>query len=88
MTLAQADPWISGWSDTRWITYLAGRNGFAVIGENPGNTDLQEVPPILGLVQSCGLRALQWAWDDQLLQEGTSSLPQIAANYAASTNGN
>jgi hypothetical protein len=88
VTLAQADPWISGWSDTRWLTYLATLNGFSVIGENPGNTDLQNLPPILGLVQSCGLLALQWAWDDQLVQEGTSSLPQIAANYRASTNAN
>jgi hypothetical protein len=88
VALAQADPWISGWSDTRWITYLARRNGFAVIGENPGNTDLQDLPPILGLVRSCGLLALQWAWDDQLVEEGTSSLPQIAATLTTTTNGN
>jgi hypothetical protein len=87
LTLAQADPWISGWSDTRWITYLARRNGYAVIGENAGNSDLQDLPAILDLVQSCGLLALQWAWDGQLVQEGTASLPEIAANYAASTNG-
>lgn len=64
--LAAADPWVSGWSDTRWITYLATKAGFAVIGENPGNTLVTDLPAIANLVSGCGLKALQWAWDDQL----------------------
>lgn len=66
VSLADADPWLSSWSDTRWITYLAVKNGFPVIGESPGNEVEGDLPAIASLVSACGLDALQWAWDDQL----------------------
>jgi hypothetical protein len=83
--LDQADPWVSGWSDTRWLAYLAKTNGYAVMGENPGNTDEADLPMILGLVQSCGLVALQWAWDDQLYDGVHVSLAQYQAAIAGNS---
>jgi hypothetical protein len=83
--LQQADPWVSGWSSTRWLTYLAKTNGYAVMGENPGNTGEADVPTIFGLVQSCGLVALQWAWDYQLYDGVHVSLAQYQAAIASSS---
>jgi len=57
---------IGAWSDTRWLTYLAHLHGLAAMGENPGNTVASQLPTVMGLVQSCNLIALQWAWDYQL----------------------
>jgi hypothetical protein len=61
---------IETWSDTRWLTYLARQHGLGVIGENAGSTDQESLPAIMSMVQSCGLTALQWAWDAPL-NEGT-----------------
>jgi hypothetical protein len=83
--LAQADPWVSGWSDTRWLAYLAKTNGYAVMGENPGNTGEAALPTIFALAQSCGLTALQWAWDDQLYDGVHASLAQYEAAIAANS---
>ena len=84
--LASADPWQSGWSDTRWLTYLAHRQGLPVMGENPGNTAPADVSPTISLARSCGLTGLQWAWDYQL-HSGSStvaSLSQLATAWSAS----
>jgi hypothetical protein len=83
--LGSADPWTSGWSDTRFVSYLAKLHNLPVMGENPGNTAPSDVAPTIGLAQSCGFTALQWAWDWQL--HGTSStvtsLSQLATAWAA-----
>jgi hypothetical protein len=83
--LQQAEPWVSGWSDTRWLAYLAKVNGYAVMGENPGNTDEADLSTIFGLVQSCGLTALQWAWDYQLYDGVHVSLAQYEAAMASNS---
>jgi hypothetical protein len=62
------------WSDTRWLTYLAHSHGLQVMGENPGNTRPAQLPEILELARSCGLIALQWAWDYQLHSRTYASL--------------
>lgn len=82
--LARADPRISGWSDTRWLVYLAGRIGLPVVGENPGDTTPAELPGVMGLVTSCHLGALQWAWDSQLRQgDGLVSLSRLRRAIAS-----
>jgi hypothetical protein len=70
LNLDQADPAVSAWSDTRWLTYLAGAHHLPVMGENAGDSSAAELPTIASLVQSCHLEALQWAWDNQL-HDGT-----------------
>jgi hypothetical protein len=83
IAVAQADPWVSGWSDTRWITYLAHANGFSSeVGENPGGNTAADLPAIFSLVQSCGLSALQWAWDDNLYDGGSNA---TLAEYVAAS---
>jgi hypothetical protein len=85
LTLQQADPWNSGWSDTRFVTYLARTQGLPVMGENPGSTVPSDVAGTIALAQSCGLTALQWAWDWQLNggSPSVASLSQLASAWSA-----
>lgn len=87
--LARADPAVSGWSDTRWLTYLAGRHRLPAMGENPGSTPPADLARIMGLVQTCHLTALQWAWDAQLHRRSRSlvSIGQLAAAIRAVRSG-
>jgi len=62
---------------------LAKINGYAVMGENPGGTDEADLSTIFGLVQSCGLIALQWTWDYQLYDGVHVSLAQYEAAVAS-----
>lgn len=82
VSVASADPWVSGWSGTRWVAYLANQNGLPVIGENPGFTNPADAGPIISLAKSCGLTMLQWAWDSQL-HSGNSSLTSLGQLQAA-----
>ena len=82
-SLANADPWVSGWSDTRWLTYLAGKYGLPVLGENGGNNAVGDLAGIFSLVKGCGLFALQWAWDYQLYDGQHVSLAQYGSAIAA-----
>ncbi len=77
---------VDSWSDARWLTYLAGRHGLPVMGENPGNTPGADLPGIVALVRSCHLVALQWAWDYQLRGPGpTARLDQLGGAIRALT---
>lgn len=80
-TVALTSPAIWTWSDTRWLTYLARRNGFTVMGENPGDTPATSLPAIFDLARACHLVALQWAWDAQLRQAGSADLSQLQEAY-------
>jgi hypothetical protein len=84
VSLAQADPWNSHWSDTRWVSYLSRAEGLTVMGENPGNTLATDVSGTINLARGCGLTALQWAWDWQLhgTDPSIAQLPQLAAAWA------
>lgn len=70
------------WSDTRWLTYLAGLHHLPVMGENPGNTPSSDLPGIMALVRSCGLSALQWAFEPQLHGGTYTSLDQLGRAIA------
>jgi hypothetical protein len=70
---------IMNWSDTRWLTYLAGKNGMPVVGENPGASPPVALGVIFNLVTSCHLGLLQWAFDDQLHDGSFASLNAYAA---------
>jgi hypothetical protein len=84
VSLADADPSVSGWSDTRWIVYLSHLNGYdTVVGENPGDNSESQLGEIFALVKGCGLAALQWAWDANLYEGGNQvSLAQYQAAFA------
>jgi hypothetical protein len=80
------------WSDTRYLSYLAGQAGIPTIGENPGQpADMSPsaLSDIMSLVRSCGLTGLQYAFDDALNGEGSgggsgdATISQYAAAVAA-----
>jgi hypothetical protein len=82
-TVADTDPQIVDWSDTRWLTYLATKHHIAVMGENPGNTPAEDLSGISALVRNCHLVALQWAWDYTLHgNDGSATLQQVAGAMA------
>ena len=82
-TVADTDPQIVDWSDTRWLTYLATKHQIEVMGENPGNTPAADLGGIIALVRGCHLAALQWAWDYTLHGDGGSAtLQQVAGALA------
>ncbi len=70
---------IWGWSDTRWLAYLARAHRLPVMGENPGATPASDLRGTFGLVRSCGLTALQWAWDFTLGNGGAVGAEQLHA---------
>lgn len=70
VALAGAEPIRSGWSDTRWLAYLARLHGFGVVGENPGNTPPGGLSQVMDLTRGCHLSSLMWAWDFQLHGRG------------------
>lgn len=58
---------VDAWSSTRWLSYLARRNGYpAVHGESTGNNSPSDLPAVLALAGACGLSVVHWAWDYQL----------------------
>ena len=82
-SVAYTDPHISQWSDTRWLTYLADKHQLSVVGENPGDTPASDLPGIILLVHTCGLIALQWAWDDTLDRaDGSATIYQVHSAFA------
>lgn len=70
---AQADPWVSGWDDTRWLTYLARTNGLSVTGENPGGESNSQMAAIVGLARSCNLNLFDWQNDPNLYAGGSNA---------------
>lgn len=80
--LTSTAPW--RWSDTRWLTYLARLHHLQVMGENPGDTPASDLPRIMSLVRSCGLIALQWAFEPEL-HAGSASVTTIDQLGAAIT---
>lgn len=79
LPLGQADPWQSKWSGTRWLAYLARRNGLSIVGENSGNTPAAQIPQIVTCARNSGLDMLLWAWDYQLYDGTHATLSQVAA---------
>lgn len=80
----RVDPVIDRWSDTRWLAYLANRHHLPVVGETPGYTRASGLVGVFHLVETCHLRALQWAWEYELHGHGpTASLPQLSLAYHA-----
>lgn len=73
------DPSVETWSDTRWLSYLAHLHHLPVMGENPGETPASDLPRIMSLVRSCGLIALQWAFEPELHGGSYTSLAQLGA---------
>lgn len=84
LSLAQADPWVSGWDDTRWLSYLARINGLGVVGENPGGQTGAQLTAIVGLARSCGFNGFFWQSDASLYAGGTGA---TLADYAAAIAG-
>lgn len=71
-------PGIDAWSSTRWLSYLARRNGYpAVYGESTGNNLASDVPAVFALARACGLTVVQWAWDYQLHDGVHASLADL-----------
>jgi len=70
--VALSDPQVDNWDSTRWLSYLARKNGFATIGENPDDSatnpayGVQMMQDAATLMQSCGLGGLLWAHDHDL----------------------
>ncbi|MGH9094427.1 MAG: hypothetical protein ACRDXE_04640, partial [Acidimicrobiales bacterium] len=77
-----SDSRIWGWSDTRWLAYLARSHNLPVMGENPGNTPASDLPGVMHLVAACHLTALQWAWDFTLDRPGNPTRSQLATAAA------
>lgn len=85
LTLAQADPWVSHWDDTRWLSYLARINGLGVVGENPGGQTASQLSAIVDLARSCGFNGFFWQNDASLYAGGTgASLSDYASAIAGS----
>ena len=72
------DPSVMSWSSTRWLSFLARKNGFKTIGENPGSDSAQAMEGALKLAQSCDLQGLQWAFDDELYDGKHASIADYA----------
>lgn len=83
LTLAEADPYNTGWSGVRWLAYLAGQNGnIPCLGESVGETansgthtwgTAAEVSTVMTQAKGCGLYAVMWANDDTLNWTGPGS---------------
>lgn len=75
----RSSPAPEAWSDTRWLTYLAHLHHLEVMGENPGETPSSDLPQIMSLVRSCGLIALQWAFEPELHGGSATNVQQLGA---------
>jgi len=78
----RTDSSVGSWSSTRWLTYLAGRVGLPVIGENPGKSSTATMASAFQLMTGCHLRGLQWAWDYQLYDSRYASVTDLAEQVA------
>ena len=75
-TLAQADPYVSGWSATRWLVWIANGVGLKVHGETPNATGTEaNAAAIMTQAKGCGLYSLLWANDSDMNSGGSWATP-------------
>jgi len=79
VSMSQADPWVSQWSSTRWISYLAHINHYqGLTGENPGSNSPSDMDAVFPLAYSCNLTSLMWAFDTQLYSGNFATINDYA----------
>jgi hypothetical protein len=81
--LAAADPWISHWSSTRWLAYLAAQHGLYTLGENVGSNVAADVAGIMSQAQACGLYGLMWSYDAQMYDGTHATATQVVNGFTA-----
>jgi hypothetical protein len=85
--LSQADPYVSGWSATRWLAYLAAKSGVKYLGENVGGQGYaSNVAGVMAQAHGCGLGALLWANGPSLTQPGYASPAEVVAGWRRAAN--
>lgn len=82
--VALDDPAINRWSATRWLTYLADRQGMAKSGENPGRGDapgygLDMLTAAVAQAQAGGFGSFLWAHDHNLYDGTGPTLAEYGA---------
>ena len=75
-TLAQADPYVSHWSATRWLVWIANGVGLKVHGESLDATGTEaNAAAIMTQAKGCGLYSLLWANDSDMNSGGSWATP-------------
>jgi hypothetical protein len=72
LTVAEADPYYTHWSSTRWISYLARQSGLRCCGESVGDDGSRtwglasQVAGCMAQARACGLYGIMWANHDTM----------------------
>lgn len=72
------DSAMDSWSSVRYLSSIARRHGLERVGENPADTMPIDVQGTFDAAWGCGLKAILWAFDNQLRDGVHGRLAQIA----------